>query len=106
MEDKDKIIQEQEEEIKNLKRKLQIMQIRNESFEKKMKQTHEEDLSNTPWAQNLFDILDKTKQEYDELIEELKQYKAQYQEQIEQIHSLKERYIQAMDEVQEENKEI
>lgn len=104
MEDKDKIIQEQAEEIKSLKRKVEILQVQNTMLENQ--KPVQEGSSGIPFAQDLFEILEKTKQEYDEMITELNQYKAQYKEQIEQLHSLKDRYIQEMDKVQKENENI
>lgn len=104
MEDKDKIIQEQAEEIKSLKRKVEILQVQNTMLENQ--KPVQEGSTSIPFAQDLFEILEKTKQEYDEMITELNQYKVQYKEQIKQLHSLKDRYIQEMDKVQKENENI
>ena len=103
--DKDRIIQEQEEEIEKLKRKIQILQMQNDTLEKE-KKAQGSPLISTPWAQNLFDVLETTKKQYEELISELNLCKDKYKEQIDQVHALKDKYIFEMEKVQIENNKL
>lgn len=104
--DKDKIIAEQQKEIESLKRKIEILQVNNDLLEKEMNGDIVPNQDINSFIKKMYQIVDDTRQEYEDLIVSLKEKQSEYQTQIQKVYELKKNYIQEIEKVKEENTKL
>lgn len=104
--DKDKIIAEQQKEIESLKRKIEILQVNNDLLEKEKNGDVIPNQDINSFIKKMYQIVDDTRKEYENLIVSLKEKQSEYQTQIQKVYELKKNYIQEIEKVKEENTKL